>query len=125
MFEDHLFNGAITSLPRWNVSTAEIKLAAAPRHRPPSLLQFGSLYMFGGEEPQLERAFKAASNELKAASRYFFYFYQHGVPISVPVQTVIDYRGRRLVAMTLLPLNAGANQAECFLSNGELPQLTI
>jgi hypothetical protein len=81
-----------------------------------------SFFSTGGAAPNLERAAKAASNELKGANSYFRFFFQERVAISVPTQlivgafgvnfcsfvgslSVVDHRGYRIVAMPILPLS--------------------
>jgi len=61
-------------------------------------------YLYGGDKPFLDRAAKAASQELHGANQFYFYFLHCGIPIQVPWQTIVDYRGFRIVAMPILPL---------------------
>eukprot|EP01117_Protostelium_nocturnum_P010911 TRINITY_DN3939_c0_g1_i1.p1 TRINITY_DN3939_c0_g1~~TRINITY_DN3939_c0_g1_i1.p1 ORF type:complete len:1699 (-),score=618.56 TRINITY_DN3939_c0_g1_i1:206-5302(-) len=53
--------------------------------------------IYGGDE----YCMKAASNELKGLSRYF----SCGVGLCVPLMTLIDYMGYRLIAMSILPIS--------------------
>jgi hypothetical protein len=51
-----------------------------------------------------EYAMKAAAQELVAADRLFEFFERFQHRILVPMQTVIDYLGFRIVPVPLLPL---------------------
>lgn len=58
----------------------------------------------GGKTPNLERAAKAASQELKGANALFECLYEQKLDVTVPMQVMLDYCGVRLVAMPLLPI---------------------
>jgi len=63
-------------------------------------------YLYGGMSPSVERASKAAGNELKGANEYFQHLYNDtSVNASVPIQLLIDCWGHRIVAMPVLPIN--------------------
>jgi Leucine-rich repeat (LRR) protein len=51
-----------------------------------------------------EFAMKGAAQELIAADRLFEYFRQHKHKILIPMQTIVDYLGCRVVVMPLLPV---------------------
>lgn len=79
-----------------------------------------NLHLYGGESgPQIEFASKGASHDLKGASHYLRHFLESSssspsspsskegnTKLCVPMQAVIDYRGYRITAMPLLPLQA-------------------
>lgn len=62
-------------------------------------------HLYGGQDPDPERAAKAAANDLKGADAYFRCFTLFGrIPIVVPPQVLLDFNGFRLIAMPWLPL---------------------
>mmetsp|Transcript_22810 Transcript_22810/g.38224 ORF Transcript_22810/g.38224 Transcript_22810/m.38224 type:complete len:499 (+) Transcript_22810:71-1567(+) len=64
----------------------------------------GGDYLFGGEVPDLDRASKSAAHELHGANAFFTFFLKQGIRIQVPWQKIVDYRGFRVVAMPILPI---------------------
>jgi len=60
-------------------------------------------YLYGGESPNVEMAMKAAGNELIGAIHYSKHLPEK---FFVPMQTLVDYQGFRVVAMPLLPINS-------------------
>jgi hypothetical protein len=73
-------------------------------------VQTGGAYIYGGERPDQESANKAAGNELGGATTYFNYQnYSDNNPtaaagLCVPMTALVDFRGYRLLAIALLPL---------------------
>eukprot|EP00466_Bigelowiella_natans_P012163 jgi/Bigna1/128723/aug1.7_g3431 len=64
-------------------------------------------YLYGGETADLSLAAKGARGELHGSNSFFQFFLEKEIPIQVPLQTVIDYRGFRLVAMPVFPIQRG------------------
>ena len=78
--------------------------------------------MYGGQNPSDENATRVAGNELRGLISYYkvnkhkimlnfeslkklFVWFQCGIRgLSVPLMALIDYRGYRLVACSLLPI---------------------
>jgi len=62
-------------------------------------------YLYGaGKAPNLERAAKAASQELKGANALLESLYEQKSDLAVPMQVLVDYCGERVVVMPLLPI---------------------
>lgn len=61
-------------------------------------------YLYGVSKADNVRAAKAAAGELQGVNSYFEAFVEGNIPIQVPFQTIVDYRGFRLVVMPMLPL---------------------
>ena len=69
----------------------------------------GTSYLYGGAAgPRLDRAAKAAGNELRACGILNRFVFERRVAVTVPTQVLIDALGHRVIAMTLLPIAAGA-----------------
>ena len=70
------------------------------------------LYLYGGERPNYEYASKSAGHEIRSAMQYYRLAYDElhleETPsddvLRVPMQLMVDYRGFRLLAMPLLPI---------------------
>jgi hypothetical protein len=59
-------------------------------------------WMYGGKQQSTENAMKAAKHELRSVSSY----YNCNVSeLRVPLMALIDYRGFRLIASSLLPIS--------------------
>eukprot|EP00475_Leptophrys_vorax_P003868 TRINITY_DN12252_c0_g1_i9.p1 TRINITY_DN12252_c0_g1~~TRINITY_DN12252_c0_g1_i9.p1 ORF type:complete len:450 (-),score=85.10 TRINITY_DN12252_c0_g1_i9:961-2310(-) len=71
------------------------------------LIKPGHFLYSGRSNSCSEMAMKAAAQELTAANRYFEYFERLSLKhqILVPMQTMVDYLGFRVVAMPVLPVN--------------------
>eukprot|EP01087_Luapelamoeba_hula_P000097 TRINITY_DN10051_c0_g1_i1.p1 TRINITY_DN10051_c0_g1~~TRINITY_DN10051_c0_g1_i1.p1 ORF type:complete len:564 (+),score=53.42 TRINITY_DN10051_c0_g1_i1:3-1694(+) len=69
-----------------------------------SLLSSGE-YMYGGKAPNDALAMKAAGHELRSATRVLDLGDATKERVSVPLITLIDYRGFRLIALTLMPVS--------------------
>lgn len=61
-------------------------------------------WLYGEQSPSLEHANKAAGNDLRGGNFYLNNFLALGVPVTVPLEVLLDYHGFRLIAMPLLPL---------------------
>ncbi|KYQ96957.1 leucine-rich repeat-containing protein (LRR) [Tieghemostelium lacteum] len=60
-------------------------------------------WMYGGKAPRDDYAAKAASNELKGLTSY----YTAGVEgLNYPMMALIDYKGFRLIALSVLPISS-------------------
>lgn len=59
-----------------------------------------SLHLYGGAEPDLERAAKAASNDLKGANALSNCWWNAYCPMAIMPQILVDFVGYRLIAMT-------------------------
>lgn len=67
-----------------------------------------SQHLYGGPDPDFERAAKAAANELKGANAYFQCLTLFGrLSVIVPPEVLLDFNGFRLIAMPWLPLGSG------------------
>jgi hypothetical protein len=62
-------------------------------------------YLYGGAEPHDHCAMKAAAHELLGASHYYDYFQNVGLKIIPTMQTVVDFKGFRVVALPLLGIS--------------------
>jgi hypothetical protein len=71
-------------------------------------VKLGANFLYSGKNVGIaEYAMKAASQELVAADRLFELFRQFGHPILVPMQTIVEHLGYRVVAVPLLPVGSG------------------
>jgi Clustered mitochondria len=66
-------------------------------------LPHSNLWMYGGDKgPNDEAAMKAASNELLGLSTYF----SLGIKkLRYPLLAIIDYKGFRMIAVSVLPIS--------------------
>jgi hypothetical protein len=62
-------------------------------------------YLYGGQEPHDHCAMKVAAHELLRASHYYDYFQSIGHKIIPTVQTIVDFKGFRIVALPLLGIS--------------------
>ena len=62
-------------------------------------------YLYGGKDPHDHSAMKAAAHELLGASHYYDFFDSINLPIIPTLQTIVDYKGFRIVALPLLPIS--------------------
>lgn len=62
----------------------------------------GKGWMYGGQQPSDERAMKAAANELRGLMHYASL---HIKQLHFPMMVVIDYKGFRIIAQSVLPIN--------------------
>jgi hypothetical protein len=61
-------------------------------------------YLYGGAASRDDLAMKGSAHELKAASILFDLLKKRKFPIQLPLQTLIDYKGYRVVAMPVVPI---------------------
>jgi hypothetical protein len=61
-------------------------------------------YLFGEKQPNDEYAMKGSAHELLGASHYFDVFESLGHPIIPAMQSLVDFKGCRIVALPLLPI---------------------
>jgi hypothetical protein len=63
-------------------------------------------FLYGGKYPDYGWAAKAAAHELHGANAYLETFFKHGLQhkLTVPIMSIVDHLGLRIVAMPLLPL---------------------
>jgi hypothetical protein len=65
-------------------------------------------YLYSGvNTPRDDFAMKAAAQELLGASHYYFVLAQMHLPIFPAMQSLVDYKGHRIVALPLLSIDKG------------------
>ena len=72
-------------------------------------------FLYGGSEPRIDLAFKAAGGELRGANAYMGAFSTLDAAknrVRVPLQVMVDHAGFRLICMPLLPIGSGFDQAK-------------
>jgi len=68
----------------------------------------GGQHLYGGSDPDFERAAKAAANDLKGSNSYFQCLTLFGrLSVIVPPEVLLDFNGFRLIAIPWLPLGSG------------------
>jgi small GTP-binding protein len=73
----------------------DVSLSSPPGSKP---------FLYGHDFPSTEFAMKAAGQELIGASQYDQVFGQNGYRIIPAMQTIVDFKGYRIVALPLLPI---------------------
>lgn len=69
------------------------------------------LWMYGGDVPDHRAAAKAAKNELKGLEAHFCRY----VPgLRYPLMTLVDYKGYRVLAMAILPIDRVSGGASTY-----------
>jgi hypothetical protein len=70
--------------------------------------QLGSSFLYGGSAPDVGKANKAAGHEQKSSDAICNAALELQISmLNVPLMTLVDYRGYRVVAMALLPVTKG------------------
>jgi hypothetical protein len=70
-------------------------------------LSSGDFLYSGAKSPKDDFAMKAAAQELLGSSHYYFALENMNLPIFPAMQCLVDYKGHRIVALPLLPIDHG------------------